>query len=244
MAASKGRYFLLFSSVALSITAACAHSDPITTDATGSGGSASSSTDVSSGGASGTGAADAGTGGTGAGSGGGSSTTTTTGAPFCGDSVVDVGEECDDGNAQVGDGCDDCSIECDVLGTKNPSNHHCYRLFQTATTWADASAQCAAWGGAQGLGHLVSIENASEQNFVSAMVTDSTWIGAGDATTEGVYTWTDGTPFSYEFWAANEPNDTTVEDCVFMRATGEWDDHDCAYEWPAYLCERRGAGTF
>ena len=131
-----------------------------------------------------------------------------------------------------------------MLGQKNPTNGHCYRVFADPSTRSGASAQCDAWGGSQGLGNLVSIGDSAEQAYVAAMVSVETWIGGADKVTEGTYTWDDATPWSYEHWAANEPNDTTVEDCVFMRADGTWDDHDCAATWPAFLCERRGAGTF
>jgi C-type mannose receptor len=117
-------------------------------------------------------------------------------------------------------------------------------VFAAALTWADAEANCKAWGGAMDLGHLVSIGDDAEQAFVAGLITENAWIGGDDIAKEGSYVWTDGTPWSYEHFAPNEPNDTTVEDCIFMRADGDWDDHDCAYKWPSYVCERRGAGTF
>jgi cysteine-rich repeat protein len=225
--------------LALLVASACANSDPITSAATGSGG-ASSTVSTSQGSGGSNGATTTSTSTT-----TGATTTATTGSGVgCGNGTVETGEECDDSNTLVGDGCDACVIECDALGLKNPTNGHCYRVFADPSTRSGASAQCDAWGGAQGLGNLVSIADAAEQTFVAAMVTDNSWIGAGDQVTEGTYTWSDGTPFGYVHWAPNEPNDTTVEDCVFMRADGTWDDHDCAQTWPAFVCERRGAGTF
>jgi len=241
MAEAEGRSKALFFAIAATVLASCAFSDPITAGTTGDGGG--SSTDVASGGGSGDSTTSSTEVGGNASVGGGGGASTTASGSFCGDSVVDVGEECDDGNTQVGDGCDACEIECDVLGKKSPTNGHCYRLFPTMTGWTDAEAQCAAWGGAPNLGHLTSIENATEQNFVSAMVTDRTWIGATDAVTEGTYVWVDGTPFNYVFWAAGKPDGLDVQNCAFMLPTAEWDDHECDTPYQ-YLCERRGAGTF
>jgi cysteine-rich repeat protein len=219
------RWFL-----AAAIVVGCATGGPVV-DATSTSGGASSG---------GTGAVDpVGGGGAGlGGSGGGTSAT-------CGDGVVDPGEECDDGNTIDGDGCSGCLIDCEPMAVKNPANHHCYRVFTTAATWATAEPSCQTWGGAPGLGHLVSIADAAEQTFVSALVSEGAWIGADDAANEGVYVWTDGTPWMYQHFAPGEPNDTNhTENCIYMHADGGWDDHDCAYMWPSYVCERRGAGTF
>lgn len=78
-----------------------------------SGGSTSTGGETSSGDSSST----SGTAGTSAGESTGESTdesstgSTTAPAPFCGDSEVDDGEDCDDGNDQQGDGCDACAWE-------------------------------------------------------------------------------------------------------------------------------------
>ena len=225
---------------AIAALGACATSDPIDGGSTSGGdgdgddgpGGAGTTTGVGQGGQ-GSGATTGTTG-----------TTTSTGGPVCGDGNVDPLEECDDDNQLSGDGCDGCVIECESLGQKNPANGHCYRVFANTATWGTAEASCQAWGGGSGLGHLVSLGDVAEQAYVRTMVTDASWIGGADGVTEGVYSWVDGTPWTYELWAANEPNDTTVEDCVFMRIAGTWDDHDCTATWPAFVCERRGAGTF
>ena len=162
---------------------------------------------------------------------------------FCGDGFIDADEECDDANDQPNDGCTSCVIDCPFPGTKSSSNAHCYQLFEDATTWPLAEANCEAWGGQSGLGHLVSIGDATEQGFVSTFIAQDTWIGGGDMVVEGTFTWVDGTPFSFTNWAPGKPDDMTVEDCMFTRANG-WDDNDCGQQKTAYLCERRGAGNF
>jgi cysteine-rich repeat protein len=254
--------FAQWAGIAASVAtwASCASTDTLIDDegrTVGVGATGNASSGASGEGASGEGASDAsGAGasssGTGQGGAGGIDTnanttasTTTGGGGTCGNGMVEPGEECDDGNTATSDGCNaSCVIECNSNAIKNPTNGHCYRIFNVAVKAADAQAACAAWGGAPGLGNLVSIEDATEQGFVGQLTTVKAWMGAGDAAVEGTYVWYDGTPWNYENWAPNEPNDTTVEDCTFLQVGGQWDDHDCNDPRPAYLCERRGAGTF
>ncbi len=243
--------------------ASCASTDTLIDDkgriagagASGSGAEGAGASGSGAEGAGGSGSGSQGAGGASSGSGQGgtggidtnanTTVSTTGGGGTCGNGAVEAGEECDDGNTATSDGCNaSCAIECNSNAIKNPSNGHCYRIFNVAVKAADAQAACAAWGGAPGLGNLVSIEDATEQGFVGQLTTVKAWMGAGDAAVEGTYVWYDGTPWNYENWAPNEPNDTTVEDCTFLQVGGKWDDHDCNDPRPAYLCERRGAGTF
>ena len=206
-------------------------------DATSAGGDGPSSSGPGSGGE----AADEG-----ASSTGGASSTASGGASECGDGVVAIDEECDDGNAITDDGCTACVIDCVAPGVKDPASGHCYQVFPDATTWPFAEANCAAWGGSSGLGHLASIADDLEQDFVYSLITAQAWIGIQDPITEGDYQWSDDSFWDYEHWAPGEPDNTNEEDCAFMRTTddGGWNDHACGDMRPSYVCERRGAGTF
>lgn len=162
--------------------------------------------------------------------------------PFCGDGAVDPTEQCDDSNALAGDGCNRCVIECEAGAVQDPQSGHCYRLFFTASNQATAAANCQSWGGAPGLGHLASMGDAPENALVAPLLTVNAWIGADDL--GGAWAWSDDTPYSFENFQLGEPNHPGTEHCMFMDIQARWHDHECTDLRPAYLCERRGAGTF
>ncbi|NUP13383.1 MAG: DUF4215 domain-containing protein [Polyangiaceae bacterium] len=221
----------------------CAFGEPIDRDAFGGssndagGGGSTNDTSSSAGGDTADGAAGGGAGGTevdgGSGSGGA--------PPACGDGTVDPTEACDDGNALAGDGCADCAIECEAAALQDPLTGHCYRLFAIATNQTLAEAGCEAWGGTPGIGHLASMGDQLENDFVAPLVGGDTWIGADDL--GGAWAWIDGTPYAFENWQDGEPNHPGTEHCMFMDLEARWHDHDCADTRSAYLCERVGAGT-
>lgn len=227
--------------IIVGLSTACAVGDPVqinlsSADASSSSGGdtggASSSTGgapTSSGGAGGDLTSASGAGGTGA------------SGPVCGDGVIDPLEQCDDANTITGDGCAACAIECGAPGVQDPVTGHCFQLFAIAGTQATAEAACQAWGGSADLGHLASMNSASETALVSPMITANTWIGADDL--GGAFAWIDGSVFSYENWQSGEPNHPGTEHCMFMDAEAKWHDHECTDTRAAYLCERHGAGT-
>jgi cysteine-rich repeat protein len=222
-----------------SVGVGCANSDPIVVGTSGD----ETSNDVSS-----SPSSDATTAGVGASSAGGSGGSTSTGmggaGPICGDGTIDANEECDDANLIDGDGCTTCVIDCEAGASKEPTSGHCYRFYLDAKTWPLAEGDCEAWGGAAGLGHLVSIANTTEQAFVVALRPGSSaWLGGRDTVTEGTFTWLDGTLFSFTSFAPGKPDGGTVQNCLFMRGDNDgWDDHECGVTEPGYVCERGAAG--
>ncbi|XP_078660072.1 uncharacterized protein LOC144904802 [Branchiostoma floridae x Branchiostoma belcheri] len=125
----------------------------------------------------------------------------------------------------------------------NPLNDFCYQ-FHTGSfrTWHDARAVCQANGG-----DLLSINTPSESAYITGRLVSVTnmatmWIGAHDQTTEGGWSWVDGSPFRFLKWGGGEPNNAGNggEDCAEIAVTnGNWNDLNCD-NLRGYICKMRG----
>uniref|UniRef100_A0A3Q2ZE58 C-type lectin domain-containing protein n=1 Tax=Kryptolebias marmoratus TaxID=37003 RepID=A0A3Q2ZE58_KRYMA len=94
-----------------------------------------------------------------------------------------------------------------------PYNGHCFHLYRTDKTWADARSACRKEGG-----DLASIRNLEDQSFVIAQLGyDEVWIGLNDKKTEGLFDWTDHSTVSFTSWEFGKPTVTSgQEDCVLI----------------------------
>ena len=152
----------------------------------------------------------------------------------CGDGQIAAGvEECDDGNTDDGDACNANCLMCGTGSVTDPATGHCYRLVETAQDWNDAADDCIASGG-----YLASINSATENAFVTALLVDAQyWIGLEDSF-GGTMRWQDDDRLgSFTAWAMNEPSDGMNDDCVGLLAAGTWDRQPCNGDRP-YVCER------
>ena len=62
------------------------------------------------------------------------------------------------------------------------------------------------------------------------------WIGASDLAASGVWSWTDGTAFSYHDWKTGEPNNSPGSDCGQVQmADGLWAATNCFTKLP-FVC--------
>jgi hypothetical protein len=120
-----------------------------------------------------------------------------------------------------------------------------YKVVTTGQKWAIAERDCESEGG-----HLVVIDDEAENSLVKAVAEQSitnnksthqlTWIGLGDSVTEGEFRWVTGPKVTLAFWFPGEPNSLyNAEDCVEVRATGEWNDDRCDAPL-SYVCECDG----
>lgn len=107
-------------------------------------------------------------------------------------------------------------------------NGNKYALIDSSMSWDDARDYCTTLGG-----HLVIIDNVDEQTYLSTMMElygskNLYWIGLSGEDEQ--CSWVDGTPLSFENWAAGEPN-STEETAVHMYckeqagfSCGQWND--------------------
>ena len=113
-------------------------------------------------------------------------------------------------------------------------NGHYYALFSTEKLWEDANAFCETYGG-----HLATVTDADEQNFMQSMVENfggTCWLGGSDYDSEGTWVWSTGEEWNYTNWASGEPNNSGNQDYLAMFTSGKWDDNYNSTELP-FLCE-------
>lgn len=120
----------------------------------------------------------------------------------------------------------------------NPVNGHAYTFVSSPMVWREAEANAVGMGG-----HLVSIVNQAEQDFVVANFVPMAiaagnpygrfWLGLTDEASEGNFVWTSGEPLTYTNWLPGEPsNSRGREHYVEIRETnGKWNDLENDPNW-------------
>jgi hypothetical protein len=146
---------------------------------------------------------------------------------------------------------DSCSLEgeggADTCATglagwvHNPTNGHWYRLTEKPANWLEARQDAT-----QSCGYLATMSDAAENEWLSRHsglldFEEQVWIGLSDAGQEGHFVWDDGTPYAFQRWRENEPNDAgDGEDFVAMTgglypSAGYWNDEDFLEEFFAVV---------
>jgi len=123
---------------------------------------------------------------------------------------------------------------------------HDYYFCTNLSTWSAARARCQM----QTRGDLAAISSAGENTFVQSLRTSNAWLGARDATIEGLWRWErNGMTFwrgvangtaqlgQYKNWNSTQPDAVAAgDDCAEIYADGTWYDSDCAAT-RAFVCE-------
>ncbi len=122
----------------------------------------------------------------------------------------------------------------------------CNTIFKT---WNEAEAGCANHGG-----HLVSINNEAEEDFIKSNIDDRYWIGYYQTENGGSapWYWSDESTPTYTNWADGEPNNYCLkkewswskwknvcvkwENCAEMYSDGSWNDAGCDID-RRFICE-------
>ena len=114
----------------------------------------------------------------------------------------------------------------------NPANGHTY-IKLSPSTWTEAEARSVKLGG-----HLVTINDVAEQEWVFETFSDDSqfglWIGLNDRNQEGEFVWASGQPVTYTNWGSEQPdNHNGAEDyaMMFVEDGGAW------YDFPDYAYE-------
>ena len=120
--------------------------------------------------------------------------------------------------------------------SKGPNGHYYSFIPSQGINWQNArsAAQVLTLGGYTG--HLVTITDQSEMDFVTQISGGREgWIGASDETSEGIWRWVtgpeqgqvfyeNGAPVGYTSFAPGEPNGGTAENYLHMLGGNRWND--------------------
>jgi len=134
--------------------------------------------------------------------------------------------------------------------TIRPEDHHAYRALYARVSWFDARNDCARLGG-----HLVTINDAAENAFVTTLTPGEFWIGAMELTDAGTdppdascpitdsgnarYEWVTDSSVDATFFAPGEPDHRDCAKCLIMGVDKGWHDRACndAGYFSPYICE-------
>ncbi|XP_043224658.1 lectin BRA-3-like [Amphibalanus amphitrite] len=112
----------------------------------------------------------------------------------------------------------------------------CYWLSDFQLEWRSVSSDC---GLVQPGSKPVSVHDLEAHAFLAELTEgNGTWLGLHRASTTAGWTWSDGSPFDWEFWRSDQP-DGDGERCAFMNCDshGEWCTADCADGFYYFLCQ-------
>jgi hypothetical protein len=99
-------------------------------------------------------------------------------------------------------------------------NNHFYELVAppSGITWTDARTEATTASVYGVAGHLVTISDLAEWNFVIGQFPrDWTWIGLTDEAQEGNFQWVTNEPVAFTRWIPREPNNAGTENYVFYQ---------------------------
>ena len=115
---------------------------------------------------------------------------------------------------------------------------YCYRKVSSCDSWSNSHGTCSTFGA-----NLPSIHNQEENVYVQHLHGgEHSWLGLSDINSEGMFVWSDGTPFDFHYWAESQPSNSGNEDCVHtvgLRRDQEykWDDVNCS-DCHKFTCQK------
>ena len=114
-------------------------------------------------------------------------------------------------------------LGCPDGWTHFPHNGHCYKYQSTKLNWNEARSFCQT--DAPGKGDLASIHDKATNDFLQTLTTEYSFLGGTDEGSEGVWRWSDGSPWDYENWSPGQPDNAAGRQPYALKySTGKWDD--------------------
>merc|ERR1712181_202908 len=126
------------------------------------------------------------------------------------------------------------------MGTLNGTT--CFYVSSDIATFNDSITACEALGA-----DLATITDSSEDDLITSLMPDDTWIGLNDIDVDETFVWQDGSSASYTNWFGSgnpiSPANTNVN-CVKKQANkdGQWNDIGCSKELN-YACSMAAADS-
>ncbi|XP_022808787.1 uncharacterized protein LOC111345773, partial [Stylophora pistillata] len=103
---------------------------------------------------------------------------------------------------------------------------YCYFASPACASWLTAESNCSAMGS-----QLVTVHNQKENVYVQHRHNgERSWIGLNDRSVEGTFVWTNKEISRFRFWAPQQPNDWSNQDCVHTLGAKHryaWNDVPC-----------------
>lgn len=112
-----------------------------------------------------------------------------------------------------------------------------YRVETSTKQWTDAEAGCEA----DGLAHLVVLDDDAERDAVRGTIGGDMWTGVTDRVSEGTFFKVTTGLATYLPWLSGEPNNQGNEDCVELVGGG-MNDESCSHSRVS-VCECDGAAA-
>ncbi|XP_034003344.1 CD209 antigen-like protein E [Trematomus bernacchii] len=110
-----------------------------------------------------------------------------------------------------------------------------YLLSTEHASWEQSKQDCTARGA-----DLVIVDSEEEQEFITSMIKEDTWIGLSDREEGGTWKWVDGSPLTLTFWIEGEPDNGGggfEEDCVNINPSTGWNGWSC-WNYLPWICEK------
>ena len=117
----------------------------------------------------------------------------------------------------------------------------CFKYFSTPMAWEDARSFCQDSSPHSG-GDLASVPDDDTNNFLFTIIQNAdVWIG-GYRNENQDWVWSDGTPWEYESWHEDQPNDLggmQTHVAFNFNSSAHWYD-ECKDEEKGFICYHKG----